>query len=66
MSHWLLFAKKIVGHPKPVGSSTCSFYFEICMGKIKNTSNFRINGGRSTELTESFLLVYRYLDFDNG
>ena len=24
------------------------------------------NGDRSTELIESFLLVYRYLDFDNG
>ena len=24
------------------------------------------NSDRSTELTESFLLVYRYLDFDNG
>jgi len=24
------------------------------------------NGDRSTELTESFLLVDRYLDFDNG
>ena len=24
------------------------------------------NGDRSTELSESFLLMYRYLDFDNG
>ena len=24
------------------------------------------NGDRLTELIESFLLVYRYLDFDNG
>ena len=24
------------------------------------------NGNRSIELTETFLLVYRYLDFDNG
>ena len=42
------------------------------MGKINNARNFRINGfattdgDRSIELTESFLLVYRYLDFDNG
>ena len=39
--------------------------------KNENVSNFRsteyamTNGGCLTELTESFLLVYRYLDFDN-
>ena len=44
---------------------------EICMGKIKNASikgvhNDQRHGDRSTELTESFLLVNRYLEFGNG
>ena len=44
MSHWLLFTKKIVGYPKLVGSSINFHSIEICMRKIKNVSNFHING----------------------
>ena len=65
-----------MGHPKLIGSINCSFFhfrsIEIYMGKIKNQITSALpeftmtNGNRLTELTESFLLVYRCLDFDNG
>ena len=48
------------------------FSLEFVWGKINMratsvpTKFAMTNGDRSIELTESFLLMYRYLDFDNG
>jgi len=69
-SHWGYSLRKTVLRPKVVGSSTCYFSFRSIQRNIITTSNFAstefatTNGDRSTELTESFLLVNRYLDFD--
>ena len=69
-SHWGYSWRKAVLRPKVVGSSTCHFSFRSIQRNIITTSNFvstefaTTNGNSSTELTESFLLVYRYLDFD--
>ena len=58
---------KVVGCPKLVPSAFNFHSIEICMGKMKNSSNFCINRvcndqqWCSIDLTESFLLVYRYL-----
>ena len=63
--------RNITNHLKLIGSSTCSFHFrliEMCIGKIKTqvtsalTEFTMTNCDRSMELTESFLLVYRYLE----
>ena len=69
-SHGGTLCEKTVLRPKVVGSSTCYFSFRSIQRNIITTSNFAstefatTNGDRSKELTESFLLVYRYLDFD--
>ena len=75
MSRWLLFAKNCES------SQTNRLYYlqflifvqlKFVLEKLKMqvtsaSADFAMtNGDRSTELTESFLLVYRYLDFDNG
>ena len=75
MSRWLLFAKNCES------SQTNRLYYlqflifvqlKFVLEKLKMqvtsaSADFAItNSDRSTELTESFLLVHRYLDFDNG
>ena len=75
MSQWLLFAKYCES------SQTNRLYYlqflifvqlkfvweKLKMQVTSASADFAMtNGDRSTDLTESFLLVYRYLDFDNG
>ena len=75
MSRWLLFAKNCES------SQTNRLYYlqflifvqlkfvweNLKMQVTSASADFATtNGDRSTELIESFLLVYRYLDFDNG
>ena len=75
MSQWLLFAKNCES------SQTNRFYYlqflifvqlkfvweKLKMQVTSASADFATaNGDRSTELIESFLLVYRYLDFDNS
>ena len=75
MSRWLLFAKNCESfqtnrlyYLQFLIFVQLKFVWEKLKMQVTSASaDFATtNGDRSTELIESFLLVYRYLDFDNG
>ena len=64
--------RNITNHLKLIGSSTCSFHFrliEICIRKIKNAGNFRIDGicnDQRWSFDGTYWELSSYLDFDTG